>query len=391
MINDIQTLLDAFSAAFRNNSLAKLTLGAYHGKEEGLKNYVLTPVRVKEGERISRVARYETRDVTAILEPGAVAEFLGEAIGPWTFRSAHLFTTEADLQLRVSKKGKTLLRRSKPTHAAPAATEHNRKKERPLEQNAPWVGALGLADSDGDIIPSASKKWRQINRFVELVRDGMERTSLAEQETVRVVDFGSGKGYLTFALHDYLTRSLSASVETTGVELRPGLVDLCNGVVATNSIERLRFLQGDIEEADTGPIDLMIALHACDTATDLALHKGITSEAEMIVSAPCCHKEVRRLMKTPDVLSPILRYGKHLEREAEMLTDTIRALLLEIHGYSVRIAEFVPIEHTPKNSLIIAVRSPRQKESEREEARKKLSALKEFYGVEGQRLEVLLG
>ena len=390
MTHDIETFFAAFEAALAAGTLAKLTLGAYHGKDEGLKNLVMTPVELKGEAHISVVTHYATRDVTTVVTMEEAVPVVERNLDRWAFRSAHLFTTEEDLQLRISKKGKTLLRRSAPSHTAPATTTHDRVKERPLDPAAPWVRELGLADSSGSIIPAASKKWKQINRFVELLRDALERSSLGDAETVRIVDFGSGKGYLTFAAHDYLTRHLDATVETLGVELRPALVELCNGIARQNGIEGLRFVEGDIEQVETGAIDLMIALHACDTATDLALHKGITAEASIILSAPCCHKEVRRLMTVPPVLAPMLRYGKHLDREAELLTDSIRALHLEEQGYTVRIAEFVPIEHTPKNSLIMAVRSRRADSGKVREAREKRGELEAFYRVEGQRLGELL-
>ncbi len=390
MTPEIEQFLAALRSALAAHTLAKLTLGAYHGKDDDLKNLIMTPVDLKGVPRISVVTRYATRDVTVVISMEEALPVVERNLGQWGFRSGHLFTAEEDLQLRISKKGKTLLRRSKPSHTAPTTREHNREKERPLDPAAPWVHALGLADAEGAIIPSASRKWKQINRFVELLRESLERSTLKDAERVRIVDFGSGKGYLTFAAHDYLTRRLGATVETLGVELRPNLVELCNGIAVANDMTGLRFIEGDIEQVETGPIDLMIALHACDTATDLALHKGITSDAAIILSAPCCHKEVRRLMTIPPVLAPMLRYGKHLDREAELLTDSIRALHLEEEGYTVRIAEFVPIEHTPKNSLITAVRNRRPDPKKVDEAREKREELEAFYGVVGQRLGVLI-
>lgn len=385
--DSLKELINACRQALTGTSFIRLTLGAYHGKEEGLQNIRLTPVETKGGRGVSAVSRYERRDVTTMLEPTEAIDFVAHHLGPWSFRSAHLFTADADWQLRISKRGKAFLKRTAATQKPPTDLSHNRQKERPLDPTSAWLHHLGITDDRGEVVPSASRKWKQINRFVEIVGDQLERSPLLSADPLHVVDFGSGKGYLTFALHDYLSHHIPTEVRTTGVEIRDDLVRLSNDVARESGMSHLRFIEGDIGGAEVGEFRMMIALHACDTATDLALHRGITAGADLIVAAPCCHKEVRRLMTPPEVLQPMLRYGKHLEREAEMLTDTIRALLLEIHGYRVTIAEFVPIEHTPKNSLILAVRESEPNEEKIAEAKRRLEGLKGFYGIEGQSLE----
>lgn len=387
--DSLKELVNACRRSLIGNSFIRLTFGAYHGKEEGLQNIRLSPVETRAGRGVSAVSRYERRDVTTTLTPEEAIDFVAHHLGPWSFRSAHLFTAEADWQLRISKRGKAFLKKTAATQELPADLSHDRRKERSLDPTSGWLRHLGITDDRGEVVPSGSRKWKQINRFVEIVGDQLERSPLLSAAPLHVVDFGSGKGYLTFALHDYLSHRIPTEVRTTGVEVRNDLVRLCNDVARESGMSHLRFIEGDIGDAEVGEFDVMIALHACDTATDLALHRGITAGAGLIVAAPCCHKEVRRLMTPPDILQPMLRYGKHLEREAEMLTDTIRALLLEIHGYHVTIAEFVPIKHTPKNSLILAVRESEPKEEKIAEAKRRLEELKRFYGVEGQSLERL--
>jgi hypothetical protein len=198
---------------------------------------------------------------------------------------------------------------------------------------------------------------------------------------------GAGKGYLTFAVYDYFDR-LGVRASVTGVESRANLVELCNETARRAGYERLQFRTGLIEDFDLSSADILIALHACDTATDDAIYKGVKADASVIITAPCCHKELRPQMKTPDELRGVLRHGLLLEREAEAVTDSLRALLLERAGYRVKVFEFVPTEHTRKNTMIAAVR--RGDRAGSDEALRQFEALKSFYGIGRQRLECLL-
>ncbi|PYS76076.1 MAG: hypothetical protein DMF66_16675 [Acidobacteria bacterium] len=199
---------------------------------------------------------------------------------------------------------------------------------------------------------------------------------------------GSGKGYLTFAVYDYFNNALGVRATVEGVEARPELVELCNETARRAGFDRLSFQTGYIEDFGLSATDILIALHACDTATDDALFKGVSAGASIIITAPCCHKELRPQMRPPEPLRGVLRHGILLEREAESVTDSLRALLLEQAGYKVKVFEFVSTEHTRKNTLIAAVRL--EGTSDREEALGEYRALKEFYGIREQRLEKLL-
>jgi SAM-dependent methyltransferase len=207
---------------------------------------------------------------------------------------------------------------------------------------------------------------------------------------VRVVDFGSGKGYLTFAVHDHL-RCQGRDARVAGVELRPDMVSLCESAARTLHAEGLRFIEGDVRTHDPGPIDVMIALHACDTATDHAIHLGLRGGAEIILCSPCCHKEVRPQLMSPQPLRPLLKHGVHLGQQAEMLTDTLRAMLLEACGYETQVFEFVSLEHTNKNKMILAVRRAGDIDpAARETLLSQIRDIKGFYGVREQCLETLL-
>jgi hypothetical protein len=364
--------------------LRKLVLSAYRGDEPGLLRLVVRPVELRGEARFSFVWSYTQRDVTKNhgLDEGLAR--LRELIGPRAFAHAHLLTSEGeDGELRYSRKGKPALHWSAAQGVAPD-TAHNRSKQHALHLGLPFLAELGIATADGRLVPTMARKWRQINKFVEIVDH-----ALPPSTALRVADFGCGKGYLTFALHHHLQATLGREVHTTGVELRSELVDFCNGVARKLGIEGLHFEQGDVSRREPVPLDVMIALHACDTATDHAIHFGLRSGARLIVCAPCCHKQLRPQMGAlPAPLAPMLSAGIHLGQQAEMLTDTLRALLLQAHGYDTQVFEFVSVEHTQKNKMILATK--RAQPLPPEPVYAQIRALKDFYAVREHCLETLL-
>jgi SAM-dependent methyltransferase len=233
-----------------------------------------------------------------------------------------------------------------------------------------------------------ARKWKQINRFLEVIGAALAASTLAAQQHIEVLDFGAGKGYLTFALHDHLRHALGREAVVTGVEIRPDIVALCNGIVERLGLHGLSFEQGDVSSHVPRPVDMMIALHACDTATDHAIHMGIRAGAAIICCAPCCHKQLRPQLLQPHPLRPILQHGVHLGQEAEMLTDGLRALLLDACGYDTQVFEFVSLEHTAKNKMILAVKRPSA--VAKDELLQQVRDIKAFYGIQEQCLETLL-
>ncbi len=275
--------------------------------------------------------------------------------------------------------------------AGRAAATHDRVKHRFVDVNRKYLVDLGVTLEDGRVVPAMARKWKQINKFVETLDDALKISALRKSDSVRVVDFGAGKGYLTFALHDHLQNTLGKTTTVTGVELRESLVIEGNGIALKNNSAGLQFVCGDIATVATeGSVDVMVALHACDVATDMAIHRGITAGASIIVCSPCCHKDVRRQMQSPEVLQPLLQFGVHLGQEADMVTDTIRALLLEANGYDTKVFEFVGLEHSGKNKMILGVARTQPDEVRAEQALAQVAALKKFYSISHQRLETLL-
>lgn len=367
--------------------LRKLVLATYRGDEPGLLRLVVRPVELRGEPALSFVWSYTQRDVTKNHPPAEGLAQLRTLVGPRAFAHAHLLTTAGeDGELRYSRKGQPSLRWAAAQGAAASADpQHNRAKQHALHLGLPFLAELGVATADGRLVPTMARKWRQINKFVEIVDHALPAAPAA----LRVADFGCGKGYLTFALHHHLTQTLGRDAQVTGVELRQELVDGCNATVRKLGLQGLRFEAGDVGRRAPVPLDVMIALHACDTATDHAIHHGLRAGAALIVCAPCCHKQLRPQMGTPPApLAPMLGHGIHLGQQAEMLTDTLRALLLQAHGYDTQVFEFVSPEHTQKNKMILASRRATALPAEPVYAQ--IRALKDFYAVREHCLETLL-
>ena len=303
---------------------------------------------------------------------------------------AQLATTGFDMVLERNGL-KIRLKRTEVEGREAPSTEHNRAKNRPLNgSDKPWLKALGIAGKDGVVRSDAQDKFRQINKMVEIFAPLIQALK-AEQPLI--VDMGAGKGYLDFALYDYLSTVAKRPVGVVGVEMREQLVADGNATAQASGFDGLSFQTGTILDFDATGADAVIALHACDTATDDAIFKGISAGAALIAVAPCCHKQIRRQMEAghPDgQLDFLLRHGTFLEKQAEMVTDGLRALLLELNGYRTKVFEFVSDAHTPKNNLIVAEKDDRVGR-DREAILRQIAAIKALFGIEEHYLEGLLG
>jgi hypothetical protein len=367
------------------------------GVAADLQRVTVRPVLLRGGPVLSFVSRHATRDLTQNHPPDEALALIAGWLGP-RFRHAHFEGHTVDAELRFGKRGSghvTVTPRAAEAAAAAAGPQpHDRAKPRPLSPHRPWLAALGLTTPDGQPVPAMARKWKQINRFVEIVSQALARTPLLRprDEPVRVVDFGAGRAYLTFALHDWLAQQ-GLALEVRGIEQRADLVAEGNRIVQGLGLQGLQMVQGDVGDAAAAParFDVMIALHACDTATDAAIHRGIAAGAELIVCSPCCHKQLRPQLLSPGPLRSVFQHGIHAEQQAEMLTDTLRALLLQACGYETQVFEFVALEHTRKNKMILAVKRPEPREAERAAALAEADELQRFFGIREQALRGMLG
>ena len=377
---------DQFIALLReavgDGSMVKLTLGKPAGGDPTLVNLFVRPVTLKAGPRLAFVWRHATRDITKNHEAAEALRILEPLIGA-EFLDAHLFTTTRSAQLETGE-GKSRLRLT--GAGQPAAVGGNdRQKSRAIDSRAAWLRALGVTDARGKPLAAMTDKFRQIQKFGEILGHLLRETPLPAGRRLRVFDMGCGKGYLTFAASELL----GDRAEICGVEARGDLVDFCNRTAAEQGMaSRLTFAVGTISSVEASNADVLIALHACDTATDDALAKGVSSGAALLVVAPCCQKEVRPQIVAPAVLSSALRHGIFEERQAEFVTDALRAQLLEWAGYRTRVFEFVSTEHTAKNTMIAAVKATPPGDPAVAQGIRSLAA---FYGVGQQALARQLG
>lgn len=386
--NHLEDLLSATRTAFTSGALLRLKLAGYHGSEPELKSIEIKKITVKGGDRFSFTYHYKTRDIIKnFIEPEALA-LLRTALAD-AFRSAQLTTTDFDMNFERFG-DKMRLKRTEVAGRTAPSTAHNRAKNRPLTStDKPWLKALGLAGKDGKVRHNAQDKFRQINKMVEIFAP-LIQTIKADRPLI--VDMGAGKGYLDFALYDYLATVAMRPVAIVGVEMRQQLVDDGNATARASGFDGLSFQADTIMDFEAGGADAVIALHACDTATDDAIFKGISANAALIAVAPCCHKQIRRQMadgRPDERLDVLLRHGIFLERQAEMVTDTLRALLLELNGYRTKVFEFVSDAHTPKNNLIVAEKDGRMGR-DRDAVLAQIAGIKAMFGIRQHYLESLL-
>lgn len=375
--NKIAEMIGAVRESLADGSFVKIALSSYKGGEPDLKKITARLVTIKRVLKLSFTYTYKTRDIVKNFEIGEAIDKIETGLHNG-FGAATLFTTGYDLSYPAMKKGKA-------SNTEAPDKEHDIAKNRVVgTKGKAYLHDLDITDANGEVYKNAQDKYRQIDKYIEIL-GGL----IKPEKTWRIADMGAGKGYLTFALYDYLTdKKIDAKV--TGVEYRNDLVDLCNGIAKKSGFAGLNFIQGTIENFDASGINALIALHACDTATDDAIAKGIKTGAELIVVAPCCHKQIRREMeagKSKNELEFITKYGTLLERQAEMVTDAMRGLLLEHAGYSVKLFEFISDAHTPKNVMIVAQKTGKKNPA----ALDKFNAAKAFFGITAHALEKNIG
>jgi SAM-dependent methyltransferase len=381
-VNPIELFVANIEASLTNRSFRRLTLGKCRDSLDGVKHVYIRPVNLKNGTHLSLVRRYPDRDLTQnyLISDGLslVCDWLGKSS-----LAATLFTVDQRQQLIFDRQGHPRLFTSF-GETVENHLQHDREKTRLLQDDT-FLKHLGILDPAGKPRTQMGGKYRQIHHFIELLAPTLR--SLPTGRKLRVVDMGSGKGYLTFALYAFFKQA-GYDAEVLGIERRRVLVDLCNQFAAQCEFDGLRFEVGEITDVPLEGVDVVVALHACDTATDDALYRGIAAKAQLIFLAPCCHKEVRPQLMPPSDLAPLFRHGIQAERMAESITDALRCMYLEACGYATTIQEFIPLEHTQKNLLLSAIRNP--KPFDRDLLFRKASEFQAWFGIAHQRLADLL-
>lgn len=384
-MKELHTLVEFLTNSLRDDTFVKLTISNPVEKQSAILTIYIRRIEIKKQSALSFTYRHKTNDQVKnfSIEDG-IAEI--EKLLEHSFRNATVFSTQQDCILLTSKKGKATLQKNKATFSAIQEQSHDRQKTKRASNSQAYLIHLGITDANGILIPKMADKYRQINKYLEIIEGLIEHVQLPEK--IHIVDMGSGKGYLTFALYDYLTNEKGLNIELTGIELRQELVDYCNEISNAAGFEKLNFVCKPIQKYTEKHIDILIALHACDTATDDAIYKGIASNAQLIVCAPCCHKQIRQQVKGIEQESPLLKYGIFKERQFEMVTDTLRALIMEQHQYQTKIFEFISNEHTRKNVMLVG--SKVQHETENRTIQHKIDSIKNEFHIDFHYLEKLI-
>ncbi|WP_313758318.1 SAM-dependent methyltransferase [Tissierella sp.] len=354
--------------------------------EDDFSKVIIKPVLIQKGMRLQFVYEYRNKVLHKNLEPlDSIDEI--EKLLTHKFKQGMIFTNKADYQILINKKGEAAILKKKPTKKQ-LDFSHNRKKSYIIEDGEPvdFLIRLGVMNENGKVVSKKYDKFKQINRFLEMVSDVIQRIN--KDKTLNIVDFGCGKSYLTFALYYYLVNILGLDVNIIGLDLKQEVIEFCNEVALDLNYDRLKFIHGDIKDYEgLNKVNMVVTLHACDIATDAALVKAINWEAEAILSVPCCQHEFYDKIKNP-VLEPMLSHGIIKEKLASLVTDSLRANILEILGYQVQLLEFIDMEHTPKNILIRAVKTNNKNNKE---SINKYIEFKKFWGLKDLYIEKELG
>lgn len=369
---ELQEMHQKLMERLMQKELVSATISQPRQKSSDLKRIRLKPVEIKNSyyiqfeyqhEQVLKHKNMTVEEATAELE-SLFAEF----------RQGLLQFTEEKVQVQLSKKFKVSWK-TEETGKKQAELSHNRKKQYLLEDGIPYpfLVRLGVQNPDGKVKKQKYDKFRQINRFIEFIDDAL--VHLPKDRTVRILDFGSGKSYLTFALYHYLRVEKGLDLRVTGLDLKKEVIEECRAIAEDLNYEQLEFLVGDINDYnEESAVDMVVTLHACDVATDMALSRAVKWNAKVILSVPCCQSELNHQINSPE-LGIMLQHGLIKERFSALATDSIRAELLSLVGYETQLMEFIDMEHTPKNILIRAYKTGRQPAAEQLERYRQFTGL----------------
>ncbi len=363
-------------AAASGDSLVKIVFADKRRKSIEYKKVTLRPVTIR-GEYMYQAEFHFDNKVTHKNIPYYEGVNFAEQLIREDFRQINILTVNEDIQILASKPENPRIA-SKPAARKAADLSHDRRKSYLIEDGNPcdFLVELGVMNEDGKVFKQHYAKFRQINRFLEIADNCFD--DLPKEGRLRIIDFGCGKSYLTFALYYYLKLLRGRDVEIIGLDLKDDVIRFCNATAKKLGYDDLRFIAGDIADYESDGADMVVTLHACDTATDFALINAVKWNSRVILSVPCCQHELFSQIYEP-VNDPMLKYGIIKDKFTELLTDALRGLKLEAAGYDVKMIEFTSLEHTSKNIMIKAVRNPRAERMKN--ASDEYETLKEFYHV----------
>ncbi len=383
----LHDFLNFMSDSLQNNQFIKIIISHKRDKKSELKNVTVRLILLKNEKKLSFVYRYNTKDITKNFDITTGINLLGDLLLN-DFFQADLFTTTENRYLIINNKNEIKVNKKAVTVAEVPVMTHDIVKKRFISlANNIYLNELGISTPDGKVKKNMEDKFRQIDKYIEIL-DGIIR-SADLPDKLSIADMGCGKGYLTFALYDYLCNTLKMDAEVVGIEFRQALVDATNAIAQKAGFTHLKFETGSILDTKLENTNMLIALHACDTATDDAIYSGIINNANVIICAPCCHKQIRKQLNPQNVLKNITEFGILAERQAEMLTDTIRAMIMQAYGYKTNVFEFISGEHTPKNLLIVGIKKKKMP-IPNPEILNEIIELKKLFNIRFHYLETLL-
>lgn len=375
----MEKITQVLCTAMDSGRLTKIIFAGKRKKSLEYKKVTLRPVSIK-GEYMYQAEFHYDKKVTHQNIPYYEGiNFACERIEN-DFKQINILTETEDIQILASKPEKPKITRQAASRSA-GSLEHNRKKQYLIEDGTPcdFLIELGVMGADGKVFKKHYSKFRQINRFLEIADDSFD--SLPKDGVIRIIDFGCGKSYLTFALYYYLKIVRNRSVEIIGLDLKEDVIEFCNKTAQKLGYNELKFLTGDIADFESDGADMVVTLHACDTATDFALINAVKWHSKVILSVPCCQHELFSQIKN-EINEPILKHGIIKDKFTEILTNGLRGLKLEAAGYDVNMIEFTSLEHTSKNVMIKAVLPSKVNEAAMKKASHEYEALKAFYNVD---------
>lgn len=374
IMNDISEL---FHMTFQEEKIIYGVLSKVRKKSEKTFNKVsIKPVMIKDELLFQFSYHYDKKIIHNNLT-SREGESKAQELMKNYFKQGAIYTTDADYQILISKKGKSSILKKPPTRQN-IDFSHNRKKKYILEEDKPceFLIKLGVMNKNGKVLSQRYDKFKQLNRFLEMVSDCIPY--LDKDRTINIIDFGCGKSYLTFALYYYLVEELNLDINIIGLDLKKDVINFCNKIAHELNYNKLKFIHGDIKGFEgIDKIDMVVSLHACDTATDDALVKAVNWNADVILAVPCCQHELFNKIHNP-IMKPMEKHGIIKEKLSSLVTDSVRGNILEIMGYSVQMLEFIDMEHTPKNILIRAFKDDKSNEV----ALKEYKGFKEFWNIE---------